>query len=149
LNKDISGSGSHGDLAAHSIDLARFLVGEFEEVTGILETFIKERPIVESSSGLSGSASTDKFGKVEVDDASVFIARFENGAIGTFEATRFAGGNRNGNRIEINGEKGSIRWDMENMNNLEVYFHDDEPGLQRSEERRVGKECRSRWSPYH
>ncbi|HLU22306.1 Gfo/Idh/MocA family protein [Lederbergia graminis] len=130
LNKDISGSGSHGDLAAHSIDLARFLVGEFEEVTGILETFIKERPIVESSSGLSGSASTDKFGKVEVDDASVFIARFENGAIGTFEATRFAGGNRNGNRIEINGEKGSIRWDMENMNNLEVYFHDDEPGLQ-------------------
>lgn len=130
LNKEVCGSGSHGDLAAHSIDLARFLVGEFEEVSGILETFIKERPIVESSSGLSGSASTDTYGKVEVDDASIFLARFENGAIGTFEATRFAGGNRNGNRIEINGEKGSIRWNMEKMNELDVYFHNDEPGLQ-------------------
>ncbi len=130
LNKEVSGSGSHGDLAAHSIDLARFLVGEFKEVTGILETFIKQRPLVEDSDGLSGKASTDKVGDVNVDDASVFIARFANGAIGTFEATRFAGGNRNGNRFEINGEKGSIRWDMEHMNNLEVYFHDDEPGIQ-------------------
>lgn len=130
LSKEVCGSGSHGDLAAHSIDLARFLVGEFKEVSGILETFIKERPIVEDSSGLSGKATSDKMGEVDVDDASVFIARFENGAIGTFEATRFAGGNRNGNRIEINGEKGSIRWNMENMNNLQVYFHDDEPGLQ-------------------
>ncbi|GIN56564.1 oxidoreductase [Lederbergia ruris] len=130
LNKDVSGSGSHGDLAAHSIDLARFLVGEFKEVTGILETFIKQRPLVEDSDGLSGKASRDKVGDVNVDDASVFIARFANGAIGTFEATRFAGGNRNGNRFEINGEKGSIRWDMEQMNNLEVYFHDDEPGIQ-------------------
>ncbi|MCJ7839521.1 Gfo/Idh/MocA family oxidoreductase [Lederbergia sp. NSJ-179] len=130
LNKDVSGSGSHGDLAAHSIDLARFLVGEFKEVTGIMETFIKQRPIVEDSDGLSGTASSDKLGDVNVDDASVFIAKFENGAIGTFEATRFAGGNKNGNRFEINGEKGSIRWDVEHMNNLEVYFHDDEPGLQ-------------------
>ncbi|KRG12456.1 Gfo/Idh/MocA family protein [Lederbergia galactosidilytica] len=130
LNKDVSGSGSHGDLAAHSIDLARFLVGEFKEVTGILETFIKQRPLVEDSDGLSGTASSDEVGDVKVDDASVFIARFTNGAIGTFEATRFAGGNRNGNRFEINGEKGSIRWDVEHMNNLEVYFHDDEPGIQ-------------------
>ncbi|GIN70123.1 oxidoreductase [Bacillus sp. J14TS2] len=130
LNKDVSGSGSHGDLAAHSIDLARFLVGEFKEVSGILETFIKQRPLVEDSDGLSGTASSEKVGDVNVDDASVFIARFVNGAIGTFEATRFAGGNRNGNRFEINGEKGSIRWDVEHMNNLEVYFHDDEPGLQ-------------------
>ncbi len=119
-----------GDLAAHSIDLARFLVGEFKEVNGILETFIKQRPIVEDSSGLSGKASSDQMGEVDVDDASVFMARFENGAIGTFEATRFAGGNRNGNRFEIKGEKGSIRWDMENMNNLEVFFQDDEPGAE-------------------
>ncbi|MDQ0972221.1 putative dehydrogenase [Neobacillus niacini] len=130
LNKEICGSGAHGDLAAHSVDLARFLVGEFQEVCGVMETFIKQRPIVENSSGLSGTASSDKVGDVEVDDASVFLARFENGAIGTFEATRFAGGNRNGNRFEINGEKGSIKWDGENMNNLQVYFHDDEPGLQ-------------------
>ncbi|KKI90612.1 dehydrogenase [Bacillus sp. SA1-12] len=130
LSKETCGSGSHGDLAAHIIDLARFLVGEFKEVNGILETFIKQRPIVEESSGLSGKASAEKMGAVDVDDASVFIARFENGAIGTFEATRFAAGNRNGNRFEINGEKGSIRWNVENLNNLDVYFHDDEPGLQ-------------------
>ncbi|WP_257146247.1 Gfo/Idh/MocA family protein [Priestia megaterium] len=130
LSKDVCGSGAHGDLAAHIVDLARFLVGEFKEVNGIMETFIKERPIVEASSGLSGKATSHKVGRVDVDDASVFIARFENGAIGTFEATRFAGGNRNGNRFEINGEKGSIRWDAENMNNLQLYFHDDEPGLQ-------------------
>ncbi|WP_057914693.1 Gfo/Idh/MocA family protein [Peribacillus muralis] len=130
LDKVVSGSGSHGDLAAHSIDLARFLNGEFKEVSGILETFINQRPIVTSSSGLNGKGASDKTGTVDVDDTSIFIARFENGSIGTFEATRFAGGNRNGNRFEINGEKGSIRWDMENMNHLEVYFHDDEPGLQ-------------------
>lgn len=130
LSKGVCGSGAHGDLAAHIIDLARFLVGEFKEVNGIMETFIKQRPIVEDSSGLSGKATSDKVGDVDVDDASVFIARFESGAIGTFEATRFAGGNRNGNRFEINGEKGSIRWDAENMNNLQLYFDDDEPGLQ-------------------
>jgi predicted dehydrogenase len=130
LNKTVSGSGALGDLAAHSIDLARFLVGEFKEVNGMLETFIKERPIVEGSSGLSGTASKEAYETVEVDDASIFMARFENGALGIFEATRFAGGNRNGNRIEINGEKGSIRWDVENLNELEVYFTDDEPGLQ-------------------
>ncbi|MFD2215632.1 Gfo/Idh/MocA family protein [Metabacillus endolithicus] len=130
LDKDVCGSGSHGDLAAHIIDMARFLVGEFKEVSGLMETFIKERPVVESSSGLSGKASSNKLEEVKVDDASVFIAKFENGAIGTFEATRFAGGNKNGNRFEINGEKGSIRWDGENMNNLQVYFHDDEPGIQ-------------------
>ncbi|HWO96541.1 MAG TPA: Gfo/Idh/MocA family oxidoreductase [Bacillus sp. (in: firmicutes)] len=130
LEKEVCGSGAHGDLAAHIIDLARFLVGEFKEVVGMMETFIKERPIAGASEGLSASAADGETGKVDVDDASVFMARFENGAIGTFEATRFAGGNRNGNRFEINGEKGSIRWDLENMNNLEVYFVDDEPGLQ-------------------
>lgn len=130
LTKEVSGSGAHGDLAAHIIDLARFLVGEFKEVIGMMETFIKERPIAEDSGGLSAGSTANEKGKVDVDDASLFMARFENGAIGTFEATRFAGGNRNGNRFEINGEKGSIRWDLENMNNLEVYFADDEPGLQ-------------------
>lgn len=130
LQKEVCGSGTHGDLAAHIIDLARFLVGEFTEVVGTMETFIKERPIAEASGGLSGSGKTGSKATVDVDDASVFIARFENGAIGTFEATRFAGGNKNGKRFEINGEKGSIRWDLENMNNLEVYFADDEPGLQ-------------------
>ena len=67
---------------------------------------------------------------MEVDDASIFVARFKNGALGTFEATRFAAGNRNANKFEINGEKGSIKWNAENLNELEVYLASDEAGLQ-------------------
>lgn len=118
--KEVTGSGALGDIGAHILDLARFLVGEFTAVTGMMETFIKERP----------QAEDDVRGEVDVDDATAFLARFENGAMGVFEATRFAGGNRNGNRFEINGEKGSIRWDLENMNNLEVYLEEDEKGMQ-------------------
>lgn len=131
LKKEVSGSGALGDIGAHSIDLARYLVGEFKEVVSMMETFIKKRPIGEMSGGLSAiSDDSSSLGEVTVDDAVAFLARFENGAMGTFEATRFAGGNRNKNKFEINGEKGSVRWDMENMNNLEVYLGDDEPGLQ-------------------
>lgn len=126
MRKEESGSGSHGDLASHMIDLARFLVGDIDEVVGTMETFIGARPLPEQEA----PEKTTEMGEVDVDDASVFIARFKNGAIGTFEATRFAGGNRNGNRFEINGERGSIRWDLESMNVLEVYLKDDEPGLQ-------------------
>lgn len=130
LNKDITGTGALGDIGAHIIDLARFLVGEIKEVNGMLETFVKERPIGVMSGGLKATLEGEEMGEVTVDDAAIFMSRFESGAVGTFEATRFAGGNRNGNRFEINGEKGSIRWDLENMNNLEVYFVDDETGLQ-------------------
>nr|WP_313770687.1 Gfo/Idh/MocA family oxidoreductase [Bacillus sp. S/N-304-OC-R1] len=130
LNKEVTGSGTHGDIGAHIIDLARFLVGEFSEVVGTFETFIKERPVSEHSGGLSGSSSSEEKALVDVDDASAFVAKFENGALGVFEATRFAGGNRNGNRFEINGEYGSIRWDLENMNNLQVYLAKDPVGLQ-------------------
>ncbi|WP_231710814.1 Gfo/Idh/MocA family protein [Gracilibacillus suaedae] len=130
LKKEVSGSGALGDIGAHSIDLARFLIGEFAEVTGIMKTFIKQRPVGEMTGGLNAKGDANEMGEVTVDDATAFLARFENGALGTFEATRFAGGNRNKNKFEINGEKGSIRWDMENMNNLEVYFADDEEGTQ-------------------
>ncbi|HET7658211.1 MAG TPA: Gfo/Idh/MocA family oxidoreductase [Bacillales bacterium] len=130
LRKEVTGSGALGDIGAHIIDLARFLVGEFKEVSGMMETFIKERPLGKMSGGLNAEVTEGAMGEVDVDDASLFLARFENGAIGTFEATRFAGGNRNGNRFEINGEKGSIRWDLENMNNLQVYFSDDHEGEQ-------------------
>ncbi|NGP46139.1 Gfo/Idh/MocA family oxidoreductase [Bacillaceae bacterium SIJ1] len=121
MKKEMSGYGTHGDIAAHSIDLARFLVGEINEVAGLLKTFVHERPL---------EGSPDKMETVDVDDASAFIAQFDNGAMGVFEASRFAGGNRNGNRFEINGEKGSIKWDLENLNNLHVYFDDDAPGQQ-------------------
>jgi predicted dehydrogenase len=130
MQKEVTGSGALGDIGAHSIDLSRFLVGEIKEVVGMMETFVKERPVGDMSGGLSAKAKTDQMGEVDVDDTTAFLARFENGALGVFEASRFAGGNRNGNRFEINGEKGSIRWDMENMNNLDLYFADDEPGQQ-------------------
>lgn len=130
LRKDVTGSGALGDIAAHILDLARFLVGEFHEVVSAMETFIKERPVGEMTSGLHASREGNAVGQVDVDDATAFLARFENGALGVFEATRFAAGNRNGNRFEINGEKGSIRWNLEDMNWLEVYLTDDETGLQ-------------------
>ncbi|BDG47534.1 MULTISPECIES: Gfo/Idh/MocA family oxidoreductase [Parageobacillus] len=130
LKKEISGSGTLGDIGAHIIDLARFLVGEFSEVIGMMETFIKKRPLGDMDLHLKGRVESGKWGEVDVDDAVAFLARFENGALGVFEATRFSRGNRAGNRFEINGERGSIRWDMENMNNLQVYLEDDERGLQ-------------------
>lgn len=132
LQKDVAGSGTHGDLSAHIIDLARFLVGEFDSVTGVLHTFIKERPIDQSGEGAWGATggAGRQMGKVTVDDAAMFLARFQNGALGVFEASRFAGGNRNGNRFEINGSRGSVRWDLENMNNLQLYLHADGAGQQ-------------------
>ncbi|NRF90378.1 Gfo/Idh/MocA family oxidoreductase [Paenibacillus frigoriresistens] len=131
LQKDVAGSGSHGDLGAHIIDLARFLIGEMTEVIGMSETFIKERPLPTSMTGLSakGDASAQK-GPVTVDDATLFMARFSNGALGSFEATRFAAGHRCTNAFEINGSKGSVRFDFERMNELEVYFTDDPEDVQ-------------------
>lgn len=130
LQKDISGSGTLGDLGIHIIDLARFLVGEFKEVVGMMDTFIKKRPLGTMTDTLQLETKSDEYGEVTVDDAAAFLAKFENGAMGLFEVSRFSAGNRAGNRFEINGEYGSLRWDMENMNNLEVYFTEDEEGLQ-------------------
>ena len=122
---DIAGSGSHGDLNAHLIDIANYLVGPIAEVSGMLDTFIKERPLLaESDDRLGGVASTIK-GPVTVDDSSIFLARFTSGAVGTFEATRMAAGRKNHNRFEINGEKGSVVFNMERMNELEYYNGDD------------------------
>jgi predicted dehydrogenase len=113
-----AGSGALGDLGAHIIDLGRYLVGEITEVSAALETFIKQRPTE------PGSA---KKAKVTVDDAALMIARFKNGALGTFEATRFARGRKNQNTFEINGDRGSIAFDLEHLNVLK-YYSADEPG---------------------
>jgi predicted dehydrogenase len=130
LQKEVAGSGAHGDLAAHSIDLAHFLVGDITEVVGDMKTFITERPrLREAAGGLRARRAAGK-GKVTVDDASVFLARFANGAIGTFEATRFAPGHKNDNFFEINGSKGSLRFCFERMNELEFYDRGDPPHLQ-------------------
>lgn len=131
LDKSVAGSGSHGDLGAHLIDLAHFLVGDMQEVIGMSETFVKERPLPSSMTGLSakGDANAPK-GPVTVDDATLFLTRFENGALGSFEATRFAAGHRCTNSFEINGSKGSVKFDFERMNELEVYFTDDAEDVQ-------------------
>jgi predicted dehydrogenase len=131
LDKSVAGSGSHGDLNAHIIDIARFLIGDFDCVVGMEETFIKERPLTETGTtgGLTAVASGGR-GEVKVDDATLFLARFANGAVATFEASRFAAGRRNYNKFEINGSKGSIAFNLERMNELEYYNADDPVGLQ-------------------
>lgn len=131
LQKDIAGSGSHGDLGAHLIDMAHYLVGDIQEVIGMSETFIKERPLASQMTGLSAKGSADgPKGPVTVDDATLFLARFESGALGSFEATRFAAGHRCTNSFEINGSLGSIKFDFERMNELQVYFTSDEEDVQ-------------------
>jgi predicted dehydrogenase len=114
LEKAKAGSGALGDLASHSIDLARYLVGEIAEITGMTKTFVTERP-------LPGSKTK---GPVDVDDASLTLVRFRNGAIGSIEGSRFCPGRKNYNRFEINGSKGSIVWDLERMNELKLYIEE-------------------------
>ncbi len=125
LQKDRAGSGAHGDINSHIIDLGRHLVGEFSELCGHMHTFIKKRPLVGATDDKLGASASTELGDVTVDDASMFLAKFENGAIGTFEASRFAVGRKNYNRFEINGSKGSLVFNLERMNELEYYDNTD------------------------
>ncbi len=129
LRKEKAGSGALGDILSHSLDLSRFLVGEITEVSSMLKTFIQERPLPgEPQDGLAASAGQDPAtGKVTVDDAAATLVKFDNGAIGTIEGSRFCPGRRNFNCFEINGSKGSLAFNLERMNELEVFFLDD-PG---------------------
>lgn len=121
LQKDKAGSGALGDIGAHIVDMAQFVTGEsITGVSGLTETFVKERPVPTSASGLSGVAGTE-MGEVTVDDAAIFLARLSGGGLGTFEATRFATGRKNGLRLEVNGSEGSLAFDFEDMNVLQVY----------------------------
>jgi len=131
LDKKVCGSGSLGDLGAHVIDAARFLVGEFKSVTGMSKTFVKTRPVAGRMTGLTAQASADApREEVDVDDATLFCCEFENGAMGLFEATRFAQGHKNAFALEINGEKGSIKFEFERMNELWFFDATCEAGLQ-------------------
>lgn len=121
LQKEKAGSGALGDIGAHIVDLTQFLTGEnITEVSGRLKTFVTERPLPTEHSGLSGTASEER-GEVTVDDAATFLATFSGGAMGVFEATRYANGRKNAIRIEINGSKGSIAFDFEDMNLLHFF----------------------------
>ncbi|MDQ6860790.1 MAG: Gfo/Idh/MocA family oxidoreductase, partial [Verrucomicrobiota bacterium] len=143
LQAKVAGSGAHGDINAHIIDLGRYLVGEFAEVSGVMETFVRQRPLLESKSARAQSrdpaakrtilprgpstplrsARDDgvKMGRVTVDDAVSVIGRFRNGAMANLEATRFAPGRKNGLTLEINGSGGSLVFDLEEMNRLRFY----------------------------
>jgi predicted dehydrogenase len=121
LDREQAGSGALGDIGAHIIDLAQFITGDvITGVSGLLETFVTERPVAAEFSGLHGSAGAER-GPVTVDDAAVFTARFASGAIGTFEATRFAWGRKNAIRLELNGSRGSLAFDFEDMNVLHYF----------------------------
>ena len=124
LDKAQAGSGALGDIGAHVIDLTQHIVDDrIREVTGRLETFVKERPYPagETAGGLGGGGSATERGPVTVDDSASFLATFTGGAMGVFEATRFATGRKNAIRIEVNGSRGSLAFDFEDMNVLEFY----------------------------
>lgn len=129
VQKKIAGSGSLGDLMAHSIDLANWLIGDIDSVACTMKTFIKKRPMLaDVDAGLGGKAAQGaKMGTVDVDDGVITLARFKSGALGTFEATRFAAGRKNYNSFEINGSRGSIVFDLERMNELQYYNSNDDP----------------------
>jgi predicted dehydrogenase len=119
LEKEVAGAGVSGDLSAHNVDTALWLNGSISRVFGMTEIFIRNR---QRPDGTPAS--------VEIDDVCTFLVRFENGSNGTFEATRYARGRKNKNSFEINGEKGSLYFDLENMQQLQYFNHEDPDHLQ-------------------
>jgi predicted dehydrogenase len=121
LQAEQAGSGALGDLGAHAIDLAQYVTGDrIAGVSALTETFVKERPLP------SGAGR----GAVTVDDAALFIARFGGGALATFEATRFAAGHKEGLRLEVNGDRGSLVWELDHLNELWFFDATEERKLQ-------------------
>ncbi len=123
LDKDKAGSGALGDIGAHIIDLAQWISGrEIAAVSGTLATVVPTRPAAGTAQGLGGRGDTSgERQDVTVDDVALFTARFADGVLGSFEATRMAQGRKNAMRVEINGSAGSVAFDFERMNELEVY----------------------------
>ena len=132
LDRARAGSGTLGDIGAHSIDTAQWLTGDV--ITGVsatLRTFVETRPVLDEKRGLGGRAREGAAReRVTVDDAVAFTATFARGALGVFEATRLATGHRNSNRIEINGDRGSVAFDFRSMNELDFYDAEDPAGEQ-------------------
>ena len=119
LDEKLSGGGPHIDLGSHCIDLAHFLIGEISSVSCLQAHFVKERKTQDNTPR-----------KITVDDASIMSVEFNNGAVGSFECTRYASGRKNRNQFEVNGSMGSIVFDLEKMNELEYFSSNDEPGEQ-------------------
>jgi predicted dehydrogenase len=116
LQKETSGSGVHSDIGSHVIDLGRYLIGEFNEVLGLVHTFVPERPVADSP-----AKGPRKMGRVNVPDVSAFLGWMDGGVLANLEATRYASGRKNHIQIEINGGRGSIYFDFEDMNRLKFY----------------------------
>ena len=128
LREETAGSGPQNGINSHSVDLARYLVGEIKSVVAMQTTFVKERPLAGEDAGtFNASVAVEDApkGKVTVEDAISMIVEFENGALGSFEATSFATGRKNYNYFEIYGDKGSLIFDLERMNELEFFSADD------------------------
>lgn len=119
LDADVAGSGVTGDLLAHCIDTALWLNGRIADVSAMTETFVKQRK----------NALTGNIAEVKIDDASAFLAHFENGSLATFEATRYARGHKALYTFEINGEHASIAWDLHDLHRLQFFAHGDDGRL--------------------
>jgi predicted dehydrogenase len=142
FDREVAGAGSMADKGSHIIDLARHLVGEIASVAGTTQTVVTERP-------------TDGGGTqpVTTDDAAAFIADFENGALGVFQTSRMSAGHKNGLRFEVNGSRGSLRFDLERLNELDVYFAEDARDTQGFRTVSVTQDCHPYlqhwWPPGH
>ncbi len=133
FQKKVAGSGALGDIGTHVIDMARYLVGDINEVFAVLQSYIKERPLQEGSVDKLGTVKAGKDvkkGLVDVDDECLFMLRFDNGAIGSIEATRNGWGRNNFITFEIHGDKGSLYFNYERRDELQVCFSSD-PGDRR------------------
>jgi len=128
LQKETAGTGPHGDLNSHSVDLAHYLIGDIKSVSCLMTTFVKERPLPGSGAATFSAGKSSgpvKTGKVTVEDAALMTVEFAGGAVGSFEATRFAPGRKNHNTFEIYGSEGSLVYDFERMNELQYFSRRD------------------------
>jgi predicted dehydrogenase len=131
LQKEKAGAGPHFDLNSHSVDLARFLVGELSSVVAMTRQFVATRPVASAGGGAFDARSTaTERGAVTVEDAAFMLAEFENGALGSFEASRFATGRKNFNSFEIYGSEGSLAFNLERMNELQYFSEKDDAEAQ-------------------
>jgi len=126
LQEESAGAGPQFDLNSHSVDLARYLVGEIAQVTAMTARFVEQRPLATATATAfgGGTEGTEK-GPVTVEDAATMVVQFENGALGSFESSRFALGRKNYNTFEIYGSEGAISFNLERMNELEYFNNDD------------------------
>jgi predicted dehydrogenase len=127
LQREHAGAGPHFDLGSHNVDLARFLVGEIKSVSAMTAQFVHERPLPGAGAATfsAGSGGATETGPVTVEDAAFVTAEFENGALGSIDTSRFAPGRKNHHTFEIYGSDGSITFDLERMNELQVYSRHD------------------------